>query len=86
MLDCTTVYHQKYQYVDLEQLEPLLEDQRVLCDETAALHRPTEVVLRFVKRDALRLAQYVWGRGEGLIFMIEDPHCFHPDGDRSFYL
>lgn len=84
-LDCMTFYHNEYPYVDLEQLEPLFEGQRVLCDENAAVHKPTDVVLRFIGKDGFLLAKSVWGRGKDLIFMVEDPHCFHPDGSRSFY-
>ncbi|GIZ38103.1 hypothetical protein CKM354_000152700 [Cercospora kikuchii] len=67
-------------------MEPLLVDQRVLCDQTASFHKPTTLVLRFNDQHGFALAHSQWGEGEGLIFMAEDPHCFQPDGDRSFYL
>lgn len=80
-----TFFHDEHNYFDLEQIEPLLEHQRVLCDESATFHRPTQVVLPFISKDGLRLAQSVWGEGADILFMIEDPHCFQSTGHRSFY-
>ena len=85
-LDCIVVSHGTSAYVDLEQIEPLLVDQRVVCDERAVWRKDIHLVLPFINHGSLLLAESVWSSGEDLIFMAEDEHCFQGPGDRSFYL
>lgn len=85
-MDCLHVHSDRYRYINTEHLEPVLQDQRVFCDERASAHHDTDIVLPFTSEEAYNEAKKQWSSDEQFIFVAEDPHCFQGAGDRSFYL
>lgn len=84
MLIQATIEHEHYPYVNLESIEPFL-DEPVTC-RMARADEETDLDLYFETDAGYNMARKHWGAENATIrFVVEGLHCFEAAGSRSVY-
>ena len=77
--------HANHSYVNLENIEPFLQDETVGCHKNAAPDELTELELNFRETLHFDLATAAWNASEQYLFAVEGEDCFMGAGERSFF-